>query len=178
MMTSQNVLTSHKCPHFAPEMCIMVLCARIHRGTHTYTQIALFSHLGTFEHKPVRCKGEWAAGDSRSMLASVSSHFSHLPRPASLLLHFMLFLSYPFCSPSVSLTHSLYLTCSSVPLSPLIQCTHTRAHTHTLSTSLKSLAFFLSSSLLLDSKKQFLSFVRRVGGKPLSRDFLGWLECH
>lgn len=150
----------------------------VQQYTEAHTQIALFSHLGKFDRKPVRSKGEWAAGDSWSVLASASSRFAHHPRYPSLLLHFMLSLSCPFCSPSVSLTHSLYLTCSSVQLSPL--STHTRAstHTHTLSSSLKSLAFFSSFSLLLDSKKQFLSFVRRVGGKPLSRDFLGWLECH
>lgn len=108
-------------------------------STNTWTHADTYTHS---EHVPVRCRGDWAAWGPLTMFASTSGPFSLLLSRSHLLLIFLS--SLHFCcscfissspSPSVSLTRSLYLARSSVPLSPLFQ------HSLVFSPSLKSLAF-------------------------------------
>lgn len=96
------------------------------------------------------------------------SAWSSLPAP----LLFMLLLPYPLRSPSVFPVRSLYLSRASVLLSSLFQ------HFLVLSFSQK-LSFSPAPPPSFETaKSNFSPFVRAVGGKPLSRDFLVWLECY
>lgn len=176
---------------------------RMHSPTHTHTDCSVQS-LGRFGPEPLRCRGDWAAWGSQTMFASTSGWFALALTPfisPSLCLSLSR-LSLSLVSTSCAHPpRSLHFCCSCVPflthsalhlslalvcfISPalLFSSLHSfNTHTHTCalplfySPSLESLAFF--PTLLLNSKKQFLSLCQEVGCKPLSRDFLVWLECH